>query len=169
MNRPELLVLAMVSCGAAGDRARDVVPESRDTFVDAGAAQPPGDTGYEYIARRPLAVVALAEARGIAPEVARALVNRLADALDACVTEQGRSGAPTQGAARVIAQVAPSGAVQAASVRVDPTPGTAQTALLCLVSPANAISLSASDAGARGLAIEALWGHLAVAREPASP
>jgi hypothetical protein len=166
MSRLGLLLLALPSCGAA---ARDVVPASHDTVVDGGAAQPSADTGYEYVARRPLAVVALAEARGIAPELARALINRLADALDTCVTERGRTGAPVQGAARIIAQVAPSGAVQAASVSVDPTPGTAQTALLCLVSPANAISLSPSNAGARGLAIEALWGHLAVAKEPASP
>lgn len=126
--------------------------------VQTGAANTPAD-GYEYVAKRPLAVVALAEARGIALDAARVAIDQIADALDVCTTEQGRRGAVPRGAARVIAQVGPSGAVEATSLRLDPGSGVPAAALLCLVAPTRRLTFPAIDAGARGLAIEALWGQ----------
>jgi hypothetical protein len=147
-----------LSCAPSG--VRDVIPESRDVRVlDAGPAAE--DTrGYEYIARRPLALVALAEARGIAPDVARAAVDRLADALDACVTERGRRSAHVEGAARVVAPIEQSGSVGAPSVRLDPGEGVAENAVVCLVAPVRLLTFPPVDAGVRGIAIEALWGRI---------
>jgi len=146
------------ACAGAADGARDVVPKSHDVVVDAGGAT--GDPqGYEYVAKRTVAVVALAEARAIAPEVARAAVDRLADALDACVTERSHHGPLVQGAARIVAQVGNSGAVEATNVRIDPRPGVAESALICLVAPAKLLMFPAADGGVRGFAIEALWGR----------
>lgn len=146
-----------ISCGG-GDSRRDVVPPSRDVIADA-AASTETQEGYEYVARRPLAVVALAEARGIDPGVARAAINHLADALDACATEQVRAGARAEGAARIVAQIDDGGSVSATKVRVDPGAGNAQSVLRCLVAPTKLLTFPLGDAGARGIAIEALWGH----------
>ena len=146
------------SCAKEGADARDVVPESHDVVVDA-AARARTSEGYEYVARRPLAVIGLAEARGIAPDAARAAVDHLADAVDTCVTEEGRKGALPEGAARVVAQVDASGNVAGVSLRVDPGAGRARDAVLCLVAPAKLLMFPAADAGARGIAVEALWGR----------
>jgi hypothetical protein len=155
------VAVALVACAGAGDAGRDVVPESRDVIADAGA-HPGSDEGYEYIARRPLAVVALAEARGIDAAVARAAIDRLADRLDACVTEGSRGGKPVTGAARVIAQIDPGGAVSATRVRIDPGAGDAPSAVVCLVSPMKLLTFPPADgAGPRGLAVEAIWGRVA--------
>jgi hypothetical protein len=116
--------------------------------------------GYDYVARRPLAVVALAEARGIDPAVARLAVDRLADALDACATDRSRSGAP-DGAARVVAQIDPNGTIAGTSLRVDPGSGVAESAALCLVAPLRMLTFPPVDAGGtRGIAVEALWGKV---------
>jgi len=141
------------------------VPESRDVVVTSAgpagsAGGPAGDQGYDYVARRPLAVVALAEARGLDPVVARAAIDRLADALDTCATEEGRKGTLVNGAARVVAQIDGDGRVAGTSVRIDPGTGVAQNAVVCLVAPAKMLAFPPSDAGARGIAIEALWGHV---------
>jgi len=154
------LVVVPWACAGAAEGARDVVPQSRDVVIDAGAAYAKGDPqGYEYIAKRPVAVVALAEARSIPAEDAHAAVDRLADALDACVTERGRHGPLVQGAARIVAQVGNSGTVEATKLRIDPGPGVAESALLCLVAPIKLLSFPAADGGVRGFAIEALWGR----------
>jgi hypothetical protein len=160
-------VLAAISgCAGSGGEGHDVVPESRDVQVRGAAAATGGDPsqGYDYIARRPLAVVALAEARGLDPAVARAAVDRLADALDACVTEEGRKGTLARGAARVVAPIDSSGAVAGTSLRVDPGAGVAANAVVCLVAPLRMLAFPATDAGARGIAIEALWGALIPAK-----
>ena len=137
-----------------------MVPESHDVRVlDAGSATE-GAQGYEYVARRPLALVALAEARGLAPDVAREAIDRLADALDACATDQGRKGSRIDGAARVVAPIAESGSVGVPSVRLDPGPGVAESAVVCLVAPVRLLTFPPVEAGARGIAIEALWGRL---------
>jgi hypothetical protein len=146
------------ACAGAAGSARDVVPESHDVVVDGGAAAA-DPQGYEYVAKRAVAVVALAEARAIPAETARAAVDRLADALDACVTERGHHGPLVQGAARVVVQVGGGGAVEATTLRVDPGPGVAESALICLVAPLKLLMFPAADGGARGFAIEALWGH----------
>jgi hypothetical protein len=145
----------VLACGGS----RDVIPESRDTVATAPAPGR-GAEGYEYVARRPLAVVALAEARGVAMVTARAAVDRLADRLDACVTEERRNGEPVEGAARVIVQINDGGDVAATSVRVDPESGAASTAIVCLVAPAKLLTFPPAAGGSRGIAIEALWGRV---------
>src|SRR5258708_31059495 len=99
-----------------------------------------------------MAVVALAEARAIPADVARAAVDRLADALDACVTERSRHGPLVKGAARLVAQIGGSGAVEATNLRIDPGPGVAESALICLVAPTKLLMLPAADGGVRGFA-----------------
>ena len=156
-----LACLASLACAGAGGEGHDAVPESRDVRVmDAGAAS--GGPGYDYVVKRPLAVVALAEARGIDPVVAHAAIDRLADALDTCMTDEGRKGTLADGAARVVAQIDPDGAVVGTSLKVDPGAGVAQNAVLCLVAPIRMLSFPPVDAGAvtRGMAIEALWGRV---------
>jgi hypothetical protein len=159
------MLAAAAACSA---NARDVVPESRDTVVvppAAGSAQPAG--GYEYVVRRPLALVALAEARGLPVDAARAAIDHLADALDACVTERSHGEGPASGAARLVAQIDDEGRIANTSLRVDPGAGVAPTAVMCLVAPARMLTFPPSDASARGMAIEALWGRLPAA--PARP
>src|SRR5207253_10076632 len=78
-----LLLAASAACGA---NTRDVVPESHDTVVTPErSARPTGE--YEYVAKRPLAVVALAEARGVPADAAQAAIDRPAGAAD----ENGRA------------------------------------------------------------------------------
>jgi hypothetical protein len=142
-----------------------VVPESRDVQVRGGGGGHESTQGYDYVARRPLAVVALAEARGLDPAVARLAVDRLADALDACATERGRAAGALDGAARVVAQIAPNGTVAGTNLRVDPGTGVAESAALCLVAPLRMLTFPPVDAGgARGIAVEALWGKVIPAR-----
>jgi hypothetical protein len=153
------LALLVGCAGAGGEGEHDAVPQWRDVVVDAGgAARSP--EGYEYVVRRPLAVVALAEARGIDPAIARAAIDRLADALDACATDEGRRGTLADGAARLVMQIDGDGNVAAANLRVDPGSGVAQNAVVCLVAPAKRLGFPPADAGARGMAVEALWGRV---------
>lgn len=148
---------AVAACGGGG---RDVVPESRDVVADTRAS-PQGVQGYEYVARRPLAVVALAEARGLESITAHAAVDRLADRLDACITDLARAGGSVEGAARVVAKIDPSGSVAATQVRVDPGAASASNAVVCLVAPLKLLTFPAAEAEGRGIAIEAIWGHVA--------
>lgn len=139
--------------------ARDVVPPSRDLIVDGGASPRSSET-YEYVARRPLGAVALAEARGIESAAARRAIDGLADALDRCAAERGGRGRLVSGAARVIVQVASDGEIAAARLTMDPglASGATETAVLCLLAPLKTMAFPAIDSGARGLAIEAVWG-----------
>ena len=150
--------VAFASCAGAGDEGRDVVPASHD--VVGGAATAESAEGYDYVARRPLAVVALAEGRGLDAVIARAAVDRLADRLDACVTDEARKGGPVEGAARVVAQIDANGAVAATQVRIDPGGNGASSAVGCLVAPMKLLTFPPADHEGRGIAIEALWGHL---------
>ncbi len=150
--------LALLFAACAGGQGRDVVDESRDVVADGGAAV--AERGYEYVARRPLAVVALAEARGLEPGLARAAIDRLADRLDACVTEQNRKGSPVDGAARIVVHIDPAGNVSPSTVRVDPGAGGAASAVLCLVAPLKLLPFPAAPDDARGMAIEAIWGRV---------
>jgi len=154
--------LALLACGGG----RDVVPASKDVVSDSRAPVQ-GTEGYEYVAHRPLAIVALAEARGIESVTARAAVDRLADRLDACVTDEARNSGPVEGAARVIAQIDAAGAVAATRVRIDPGASSASTAVVCLVAPMKLLTFPPGAADGRGIAIEALWGK--VAPPPAGP
>ena len=156
-----LVSLASLSCaGGAGEGDPEAHPGWREVRVTDPAPTGPGGQGYEYVARRPLAVVALAEARGVDPLAARAAIDRLADALDTCATEEGRKGTLASGAARLVAQIADDGSVAQTSLRVDPGAGVLQNAVVCLVAPAKMLSFGQTDAGARGIAIEAIWGKV---------
>lgn len=124
-----------------------------------GVADASAPQGYEYVARRATAVVGLAEARGLDPRIARAAVDRLADALDACAAGERRKGEPGQGAARVVAQIEPGGAVGGTTLRAEPGEGVAREAALCLVAPVRLLTFPPADSGSRGLALEALWGQ----------
>lgn len=163
-----LVPIALVACAGSGGEGHDVVPQSHDVQV-AGAQGGASTQGYEYVAKRALGVVALAEARGLDPQVARAAVDRLADALDTCATEEGRKGALIDGAARVVAQIDDSGNVAGTSLKVDPRPGVAQNAVLCLVAPLRMLTFGPTDAGARGFAVEALWGRVVPGSAPSGP
>jgi hypothetical protein len=132
--------------------------------ADAGAAARSPE-GYEYVARRPLAVVALAEARGLDPAIARAAVDRLADSIDTCATDEGRRGALVEGAGRIVAQIDGDGHVTGTTVRVDPGAGVARSAVVCLVAPTKILVFPPADASVRGIAIEALWGRTIPSQE----
>jgi hypothetical protein len=153
-----LILSLCASCAVAGGEGHDLVPPSRDVVV-RNTDRPPPPQGYEYIARRPLGVVALAEARGLDPPMARALVERLADALDACATDEGRKGTLVDGAARLAVQIDESGNIAGSTLRFDPGPGVAENAAMCFVAPVKLLAFPPVDAGARGFAVEALWGH----------
>jgi hypothetical protein len=148
-------VVALAGCGGG----RDVVPPSNDVISNEPTPGPRTAGSYQYVARRPGAVVGLAEARGIPDAVARAAVDHVADALASCAAERARGGDPG-GAARLVAHVDGNGVVGAASLRLDPGAGPAASAVLCFVAPVKSLVFSPIDAGGeRGLALEALWGR----------
>ncbi len=150
-----LLVAATLS-GCSG--SRDVVPPSNDVITNAPSPKSGAPGDYEYVARRPGAVVGLAEARGIPMPVAQAAVDHIADALASCAAERARAGDKAGGAARLVAHIDGNGVVGDASLRVDPGSGSAASAVLCFVAPAKNLVFPPVDAGQRGFAIEALWG-----------
>lgn len=154
-------VVALTGCAGAGGGGRDVVPESHDVQVNGPAPAPSARAGYDYVAKRQLAIVGLAEARGIDADVARAAVDRVADALDACAKQQGQRGALTNGAARVVAHIDERGLVSGTNVKIDPGPGVITTAVECFVAPMKMLVFPPTDGGAaeRGIAVEALWGQ----------
>ncbi len=152
---------SVVACAAS----RDSIPESRDVRVaaEANGESPAAQAdGYLYVARRPLGLIGLADFRGVDVAIARAAAEKLADSLDTCATELGRTGKLTQGAARLVAQVGPDGDVQGVKLTTSPGAAVTANALLCLVSPLKLIAFPAgsADAGDRGLALEATWGVL---------
>ena len=161
--------LALPGAGAAtgcGGGTHDVVPESRDVRGAAAMGVVSGE-GYEYVARRGLGTVALAEARGIAPEIGVAATERLADALQSCAAEAQRQRQLARGAARVVAHVNDNGAIDAIQIKVSPGRRVAANAILCVIAPVRLLTFpprsagsEADDAGARkdrGIAIEATW------------
>ncbi|MBX3215765.1 MAG: hypothetical protein KF850_27250 [Labilithrix sp.] len=144
-------VAALVGCSPS---PRDVVPESRDVRATPTA----GGDAYVHVARRAHGVVALAEARRMTDDSARAIVERIADELERCATGLEAQGLLVEGAARVVAVAGPNG-TPALNVRLAPGDAVAQNALLCLVAPVRATTLPPpTNDGAPGLAIEATWG-----------
>lgn len=128
--------------------------------VDAGAQKSKGDRDYEYVTERPLAVVALAESRGMSADLAHAAVDRVADALDVCATEQATAGKLVDGASRVIAIVAPDGSVAGVNVTFSEGSGVAANGVLCFVAPIKSLTFPPTTSTAqRGLAVEAVWGR----------
>jgi hypothetical protein len=127
-----------------------------------------GGEAYVHVARRPHGVVALAEARHIKDDEARAIVERLADELERCSANLESQGTLVEGAARVVAIAGPNG-TPALNVRLAPGDAVAQNALLCIVAPVRTISLPPPTASATpGLAIEATWGPARATTAPAT-
>src|SRR5262249_11265894 len=111
------LIVALSAC--AGANAREESAEKLgpgDIVVRDAAAPSTSENTYEYTTERPFAIVGLAEARGMPKEIARAAVDRIADTLDVCATEQARAGKLVDGASRVVAIVGKDGAVAGVNV-----------------------------------------------------
>lgn len=156
------IVLALLT--ACSPSPRDVIPAARDVRVAEGGG---ASETYEYVARRSHGVVALAEARHMRGEDARALVERLADDLERCAVGLEAQGTLAEGAARVVAVAGPDG-TPAVSVRTAPGDAVAQNALLCIIAPVRATTLPPpADGATPGFAIEATWGPVTPAAPPA--
>jgi hypothetical protein len=171
-GRSSTLALAFVaSCLSCGS-GRDVVPVSKDirgTGNPVGVDAPKPVDGYEYVARRKLGTVALAEARGLPQDVAGRAVDALADRLQACAADLEKSGKLVRGATRVVAAIDASGSVNGLNVKVSQGKAAAANAILCVISPLRALNFPAVDGdagGARGIAIEAAWEGSEPGEEP---
>jgi hypothetical protein len=156
------LIVALPALGSVGcGSGRDAVPVSKDVrgVGGVGTDGPKPVDGYEYVARRKLGTVALAEARGLPQEVAGRAIDALADRLQACAAELEKSGKLVRGATRVVAAIEPNGTVNGLNVKVSQGRDAAANAILCVISPLRALTFPAADgdAGARGIAIEAAW------------
>ena len=161
---------ALLGINACAGGARDVVPESHDVrgAQDAAPAPPAAADTYSYVAKRPHGVVALAEARGVSPEIAARAVDHLADELEACAVRLLKEQKLVEGAGRVVAQIAPDGTVRGLAVKAQSGGGVAANLLTCVVAPLRLTTFPAEsgDAGARGLAIETEWGLGRAPRDP---
>jgi len=140
----------LVLCACPG-AVPDAIPESKDQKM-RGISD-----GYVYIAKRGYGTVGLAEARGLTNQEATRVVDRLADGLSDCLRSQATRGNIASGAVRIVADIDDGGVPGAP--RVTMSPGAEASALLCMVAPFRMTQFStrASDAGARGIAIEATW------------
>jgi hypothetical protein len=160
------LAISALSCSPG----RDVVPVSKDITNNAvGTDGPKPVDAYEYVARRKLGTVALAEGRGIPKEVAGRAVDALADRLQACAADLEKSGKLVRGATRVVAAIEPDGSVNGLNVKVSQGKAAAANAILCVISPLRALTFPAVDGdagGARGIAIEAAWEGIEPGEEP---
>ena len=153
-----------MACGGT----RDVVPETHDVHEVTPAGPADQNASYAYVARRPLGIVGLAEARGIASDLAARAVDHLADALDVCATDLGKQGKLVDGAARVVAMFGADGAVSGLNVKLAPGAAVEANALLCLITPLKLTMFDVGDGGSRGFAIEAAWGPHVAASGPGS-
>jgi hypothetical protein len=130
--------------------------------ASAEAAPATGPEGYVYVARSTRVSVGLAEARGLTPEEARSVVDRLAGAFEACAA---RLGPLAPGAARLVVLLDERGRVTGSDAKLAPGSETARAGLLCLISPARGLSYPplsaaagpASKRSTRGFAVEAAW------------
>ena len=152
------LVVFLASSGCAS--ARDVIPETHDVrgvSVERGAAD---SGGYEYVAKRPLCVLGLAESRGIDRDVAARVIDGLADSLQSCAENLSSDGKLVEGAARIAAEVSPGGTPGGLALKVSPGAAATANALLCFIAPFKLTSFPSTAPGAlpRGLAVEAKWG-----------
>ncbi len=140
---------------------RDTVEKSTDVRGTAATSSAKNPDAYEYVARRGLGVVALAEARGLPADVATEAVDAIADALQTCAADQARLGKLVQGATRVVAEVNDDGTVGALNVKTSGGGDVAANAILCVIAPlrAHVFPPPRADAGRtpRGIAIEATW------------
>jgi hypothetical protein len=172
MTRLAAAVLAgMVGSGfsTCGGPSRDVVPETHVVTVRAGEdsgvpATVTSPDAYEYVAKRPHGLVALAEARGLDAAAARAVVDHLADELETCAKRLLAEGhLAKDGAGRVVAAIAADGSIAGLNANAAPGQNTTANLLVCVVSPLKLVTFPPEgDAGpgarARGIALEATWG-----------
>jgi hypothetical protein len=167
------LSLWMGACASG----RDVIPETHDvrgaqsdaTRLDAHEPRDPA--GYEYIAKRKLSVVGLAEGRGIDREVTARIVEALADSFEVCAENLSNAGKLVDGAARIAAAISPRGTPIGLALKLSPGPAVTANALLCFISPFKLTSFPAAgpDAPPRGLAVEATWGPHLKSDSPQDP
>ena len=148
------------ACGGGGG-TRDIATESRDVRgVDPHDA-PPAKDAYEFVARRPLGTVALAEGRGLSRDTAERATNSVADAMQRCAADLAAQRKLVKGAARVVALIAPEGNLSGLQVKVAPGADVAANAILCFIAPIKSLTFPVSDAdagsGQRGIAFEAAW------------
>jgi hypothetical protein len=151
-----LLLLFVVGCSPA--TPEPIHPNDEGKIIVTDAGNPQQQETYVYVARRPLAIVGLAEARGMDEALAKATTDRIADALDTCATEQARQQKLVDGSGRIVAQVGAGGQVEGTNVTFEPGPGILANGLLCLAAPIRLMTFPPGDGGARGFAIEAIWG-----------
>jgi hypothetical protein len=151
------LLLTLAACASS----RDVIPESHDVEQ----TKPASEGGYEYIAKRPLGVVAVAESRGLPREVVTAIADQMANSLDICITHLASEGRLIPAAARVATHIDKSGAPTGLTLTLTPGPGPTATALLCFVSPFKLLRFPSADVDpmSRGIALEASWGAATLA------
>jgi len=140
--------LLLCACPSA---VPDAITESKDTKVRGTS------DGYVYIAKRAGATVGLAEARGLTTLEATRVTDRLADGLGDCLKSQALRGKLAAGAVRIVAEIDDGGVP--GPPRVTMSPGSEASALLCMVAPFRMTQFSptSSDAGVRGIALEATW------------
>lgn len=144
-----------IACGAP----RDTVEIGRST--KDGPPKPVGDAGppgYEYVVRRSLGTVGLAERDGLEPAEAHALVDLVASDLDRCLGEFLEQGHLARGAARVEANVDENGGLTNVDIRVSPGEDATKNAVLCVITPVRKFAFTSSKAHKpRRAAIEAVW------------
>ena len=156
------VVLALLLCGCGA--GRDVSTESRDVRgVDPGAAPAAAaKDAYEYVAKRPLGTVALAEGRGLSKEISQAATDRVADAMQRCGAALAAKGKWVRGAGRVVALIGPDGNLSGLQVKIAPGADVAANAILCFIAPIKSLTFPPADgdggAVQRGIALEAAWG-----------
>lgn len=158
-----------LGCSPSIDRGGSDTPAASASSSPSSSARPPAAStqptatpldGYVYVARSKRVSVGLAEARGLTPEEARAVVDRLASAFEACAA---RLGPLAPGAARLVVLLDERGRVTGSDAKLAPGSETAHAGLLCLISPARGLSYppaspaSGPARGARGFAVEAAW------------
>ena len=159
--------IAGLSLSTCAGPSRDVVPETHTVTVrpgeDSGVAVTAKDT-YEYVAKRPHGLIALAEGRGLDPAASRAVIDHLADELETCAKRLLAEGhLAKDGAGRVVATIAADGTIAGLNANAAPGQDTTANLLVCVVSPLKLVTFPPEgDAGpgarARGIAIEAAWG-----------
>jgi hypothetical protein len=152
-----LASVALIACGAGGDHVEAPDGAGDIRVYDAGAQRAPGS--YDYVAQRTLAVVGLAEARGLPKDIANATVDTIADALDGCAKRLDGQGKLASGAARVVAIIDKGGFIAGLKPTFSAGGPVEANAILCLVAPMKQLTFApTSDDAQRGIAIEATWG-----------
>ena len=121
-------------------------------------------TSYEYVAKTKHGVIALAESRGLPKDAAQKQMDRLAESFEKCLANLETKAPLKQGAVRIIVPIDEGGLPIEPQVSKisDASPETRVTTLVCVIAPAKMTVFPppgpiSSDAGTRGLAIEATW------------